>query len=495
MRTSKFAWPWIAALLVLFSSTTSDAGEDWPMWRYDAQRSAASPNSVPERLQTIWKRDLAPRQPAWDDPLNLDLMTYDRTFEPIAIDGRLLIGFNDSDKLLAIDAQTGKDLWTAYAEAPVRLAPVAWKDRVFFSSDDGYLYCVQALDGKLLWKFSGAPNPQKVIGNRRLTSAWPARGGPVVRDDTVYFAASIWPFMGTFLYAIDAETGAVRWVNDNTGSQYIKQPHSAPSFAGVAPQGAIVATENALVVPGGRSVPAVFDRHSGELRYFELNAGGKGTGGSFVSASDEHFYVHTRLKGTRAFDLATGVKTAFMPNEPVLVQGIVYSAEVRDDTPLVRASRPDGSVLWEVQADGSGDLILAGDRLVAGGSQSITLIRLPEGEQPAEIIGSTKTQSSVDRLLVADHKLFAVSIDGSITAYGDQTLQGQEPAAVAATQAQADDQEKLECSEQDRQRAAKLLAATDAQGYAFWFGEVDTGLVSALAEASPFVQLAIVDDD
>ena len=69
-------------------------------------------------------------------------------------------------------------------------------------------------------------------------------------------------------------------VNDSTGSQYIKQPHSAPSFAGVAPQGALVATATELIVPGGRSVPAVFNRSDGELRYFEINAGGKGTGGS-----------------------------------------------------------------------------------------------------------------------------------------------------------------------------------------------------------------------
>src|SRR5690606_18259735 len=135
------------------------------------------------------------------------------------------------------------------------------------------------------------------------------------RDGHVYFAASIWPFMGTFLYALDAQSGAVEWVNDSTGAQFIKQPHSAPSFAGVAPQGALVATQDLLVVPGGRSVPAVFDRDDGSLKYFEINAGGKGTGGSFVAANDESFFVHTRLKGTREFDLETGVKTAFMPNE------------------------------------------------------------------------------------------------------------------------------------------------------------------------------------
>src|SRR5690606_4446905 len=102
-------------------------------------------------------------------------------------------------------------------EAPVRLPPVGWQGKVYFTSDDGFLYCVNAEDGALEWKFSGAPNAQHVIGNRRLTSAWPARGGPVVRDGRVYFAASIWPFMGTFIYALDAESGEIQWLNDSTG--------------------------------------------------------------------------------------------------------------------------------------------------------------------------------------------------------------------------------------------------------------------------------------
>ena len=38
---------------------------------------------------------------------------------------------------------------------------------------------------------------------------------------------------------MDPDTGTVQWVNDGTGAQYHKQPHSAPSFAGVAPQGGV----------------------------------------------------------------------------------------------------------------------------------------------------------------------------------------------------------------------------------------------------------------
>ncbi len=223
--------------LLFCSAADSCLAADWPMWRYDSARSAQSPEQLPQSLQAVWSRQFAPRKQAWDDPLNLDLMTYDRVFEPIVVGDRLFVGFNDRDKLVAYDLNTGRELWSFFTEGPVRLAPAGWRDRVFVASDDGHLYCLNAADGSLVWKFLGGPSQRQILGNQRVISAWPMRGGPVVRDDRVYVAASIWPFMGTFIYALDAASGSVLWVNDETGAQYIKQPHSAPSFAGVAPQG------------------------------------------------------------------------------------------------------------------------------------------------------------------------------------------------------------------------------------------------------------------
>ena len=72
------------------------------MWRYDAGRTAASPDPLPDKLQLLWTREGTPRIQAWDDPLNLDLMTYDRLFEPIVMNGRMFVGHSDSDKLLAV---------------------------------------------------------------------------------------------------------------------------------------------------------------------------------------------------------------------------------------------------------------------------------------------------------------------------------------------------------------------------------------------------------
>ncbi len=472
---------------------------DWPMWRFDSGRSAASPDELPADLQLMWTRSGEPRVQAWDDPLNLDLMTYDRLFEPIVLEGRMFVGYSDRDKLVALDTETGEELWSFFTDAPVRLPPVGWQGRVYFTSDDGRLYCVNAQSGELQWQFFGGPRStgnfsnRRVVGNQRLISAWPARGGPVIRDGKVYFASSIWPFMGIFIYSMDAQTGEILWVNDSAGSTYIKQPHSAPSFAGIGPQGALVATEKDLIVPGGRSVPAVFDRQTGQLRYFELNAGGKGTGGSFVIANDASYFVHTRLKGVREFDLASGKKTAFMPNEPVLHGSLAYSAEeTKSGSGVIRAYGGDRKQIWEIEADGRGDLILAGDVLYAAGAQGLTAIRLSKDERAEpQVVWSAAVDPEVDgpveRLLAADGKLFAVTAGGDIHAFGSSE--------TASDRAVAQQVSELQPSEDHLRRAAEILAAGDRQGYALWFGAADEQLTLAVAKLSSFVQLAIVDED
>ncbi|MCA9127938.1 MAG: PQQ-binding-like beta-propeller repeat protein [Planctomycetales bacterium] len=484
--------------------------EDWPMWRYDSHRSAASPNRIPSQLQLLWKRTFSSRKQAWDDPLNLDLMTYDRTFEPVVKDGRMFLGFNDQDKLLALEAATGRTLWTFYANGPIRMAPVADQDRVLVCSDDGYLYCLSAASGQLRWKFSAAPNNQKALGNQRIVSAWPARGGPVVRDGTVYFANSIWPFMGTFICALNVESGKVQWINDSTGSIYIKQPHSAPAFAGVAPQGMLAATEKDLVVPGGRSVPAVFDRLTGELRYFHLNEGGKGTGGSFVALDESHFFVHTRERGTRAFDLESGDKTAFMPNEPVIAGKTLFAAVNGDDgkqsicaysTQVDHAE--DREPLWQLAIDGRDDLILAGQHLVAAGSRSISVIALEGDLQSGEFTGGQlvqelETQSPVTRLLVASNLLFAVTQAGEILAYGSTSDFA--PALASATESDSSANVPVVgyvptiTPETAAKKVYQLLTLGNPQGYAYWYGACELELAAAWAKISPFEQLAIVDE-
>lgn len=435
MRISR---AYISAIFLTCWIASCGLANDWPMWRFDAGRSAAALSSkLPTQLQLEWTRTYSKRTPVWDDPLNHDLMQYDRTFEPIVKDGRMFIGFNDADKVVAIDVESGKEIWTYYTDGPVRFPAVAWKDTVVFVSDDGNLYCVAAASGDLRWKFQGAPAARKVIGNQRMISAWPARGAPVIHDDgRLYFAASIWPFMGTYIYCLDADSGEMVWLNDSTASNYIKQPHSAPAFAGVAPQGCMAVTGDYLMVAGGRSVPAAFDRNTGELRHFLFNEGGKGNGGSLVLAHGDHFYVHTRKREVRSFDLSSGNKTSFRTNEPVLSEGFIYSVEEKEEgeddekkkvTKLVAYPadmdhKEPKKATWEVtleDAGAFGDIIQVGSQLFVATANKLWAVGLNADEKEPKINWSSETTDKIERLLAANGKLFAVTLEGKIMCYGD----------------------------------------------------------------------------
>ena len=206
------------------------------MWRFDAGRTASSPDALPDKLHPLWKRRFTPRNTVWDDPLNHDLMPYDKAFEPVVAGKRMFLGFNDADKVVAIDL-AGRSCGRSIPTARSDFRPWPTKTMFIFTSDDG-LSCIafRQTTANSSGVFA-AGRAHADAWQWRLISTWPARGGPVVMDDTVYFAASIWPFMGTFIYALDAETGEVRWLNDASASTYIDQPHNSPAFAGVAPKG------------------------------------------------------------------------------------------------------------------------------------------------------------------------------------------------------------------------------------------------------------------
>jgi outer membrane protein assembly factor BamB len=475
----------LLAALVLTDGITLTAA-DWPMWRYDAEHRAASPEQLPAKLNHHWTLELSARESVWDDPLNEDLMPYDRIFEPIVLGDRMFVTFNDSDKVVAFDTANGAEAWRFHADGPVRLPPVGHASNVYITSDDGFLYCLSANTGKLRWKFRGGPSPLKVLGNKRVISAWPARGGPVIRDGRIYFAASIWPFMGTFIYALNAETGDVVWVNDSTGAQYIKQPHSAPSFAGVAPQGTLVATEKHLLVPGGRSVPAAFDRTTGEFVHFEINAGGKGNGGSFVIANGAEYFVHTRLRGVRNYTMATGKKGSFTCNEPVLTADFLYTAAESKGVSTIAAMNVKKKVVWSIKADGSGDLIKAGNRLYAAGSNSLTSIVLPDGSAKARIAWSLPIEGNVQRLIAANGKLIAVTSEGQIHAYGSgsapRKLRQSTPHSTVPVGSTAT-------------KAKSILQESKARdGYALWYGVDDADLLQSVLLQSELRIVAVAPD-
>ena len=203
----------------------------------------------------------------------------------------LFFGSSLNDSVTALDTETGEEKWRFYTNGPVRFAPIARKEKVYFGSDDGYLYCVNSTNGKLIWKVKGCPSKRKVIGHERLISCWPVSGGPALVDNTIYFAAGIWAFEGVFIYGLDTETGDIVWQADGMDFQYVKNSRGGEAaFRGATPQGYLVVTEDQVIVPCGRGAPACYDRKTGRFLYRHSSADKSNGGGPYISAGKGLFF-------------------------------------------------------------------------------------------------------------------------------------------------------------------------------------------------------------
>jgi outer membrane protein assembly factor BamB len=246
-------------------------GADWPTWRYDAARSAASPEEIAPQPVLLWSRRLPPVRQAWPREFEQRL-NFDASYEPVVMDQLLFLGSPNDGSITAYDTATGGERWRFYTEGPVRCAPACWQGKIYAGSDDGYLYCLDARTGAVVWKFRGAPADRpdrRQLGNEHLVSFWPVRGGPVIADGVVYFGAGLWPVFGVLVHAVDAETGKPKWTNASLNFVGpVRIDHDQFAEVGMSPQGYFVALPDRILMPNSRALPASLERATGRLTYY-----------------------------------------------------------------------------------------------------------------------------------------------------------------------------------------------------------------------------------
>lgn len=499
--------------------TTCAFAADWPQYRYDAGRTAARAESLPVNLHPAWVRELPAPRPAFPTEIRI---RYDATYEPVVLGKTMFVPSMVTDSVTALDTETGDERWQFTTEGPVRFAPVAWKDKVYFVSDDGHLYCVAAGDGKLLWKFRGLPTDRedrKVIGNERLVSLYPARGGPVLADGVVYFGAGIWCGEGVFLHAVDALSGKAVWSNVDSGQiEKANMDHGVAHYAGITPQGHLAIVDGKLIVPCGAQLPAIADLETGELAAYTMGWGGRiglAKGCAFVAGSGKYLFHggdlydlrqenEERLRQPRKNDFKSMLYMAGLLRlqidptnqkylgefrEPVLTADAMYlqqegvaaydltkptvveraKAEVpnfrRDDQypDKMRATFPE---LWKL-ASKSKVQIKAGDRLYCSREGLVEAVDVPTDGAEPKVVWQTTIQGTPHRLLAADGKLFVVTREGRIYAFGPGEKTDPPVHAVASAPSPEPDVWT--------ERVARLLERTKtADGYALVLG-IGTG--------------------
>ena len=225
----------------------SISDRDWSTFRADNACSATTPVAVASRVQRLWQLDAeVPSAPA------AQVVTA-----PVTAGGLAFVGGCDGS-VRAVDVATGKQRWKAYTGGAIRVAPTVWQGRVFVGSGDGWAYAFAADTGRLCWRFRAAPAERLIPMYGALTSTWPAASGVLVEDGVAYVAAGIANYDGTYLYALDAESGAIKWQNNVSGHLDTK------AHTGVSVQGHMLLHDGKLYLAGGTSVsPAVYDTRTG----------------------------------------------------------------------------------------------------------------------------------------------------------------------------------------------------------------------------------------
>jgi len=243
--------------------------EDWPTFNHDNHRSGVTGERLEPPLKESWVfKAMHPPKPSWPGPAKQDFwhyhydlrptVTYDQAFHVVGAGDTLYFSSSSDDKVYALDTTTGQQRWTFFTEGPVRLAPTIVGNRVYVGSDDGNVYCLSANDGLLIWKYMVAEQNRMVPGNGRMISMWPVRTGLVVDAGKVYFAAGLFPRQGAYLFALSAEDGSLKY----------KQK------VDISSQGYILASDERLYVPTGRTSPVIFARVDGSFQGELPSAGG-----------------------------------------------------------------------------------------------------------------------------------------------------------------------------------------------------------------------------
>lgn len=340
-------WP-----VILLVAALPVCADDWPVFGHDNSRSHVSPGEVTLPLYEQWVyKPLAAPDPAWADPQNVPVegvlefnkTKFDDVFHITAANGLAYFASSSDNCVYCLDQATGALKWRFFTNGPVRLAPTIAEGRAYFGSDDGYAYCVDGKTGELVWKVPGAPGTRRVLGHGKMISMWPLRTGVLVQDGIAYFTAGIFPGERIYIHAVKASDGSRVWLNDSMSDR------ETGSFD-LSPQGYLLASDEILYVPSGRSLPAAFNLSDGSFNYKRSYSRWQtgavaGTyaslGGSYALLYGDHLYVGSEFMA--AYDAASGnLGFAWFPGQKLVVTAEVsYMLDQETITALDRVKYPE----------------------------------------------------------------------------------------------------------------------------------------------------------
>lgn len=399
----------LPALLVLL--VASAQAEDWPTRMHDTQRSGVSQMKLSVPLVQKWRVATPKPMKAWTEaPAQHDYahnyrdlkqrQNFDSCSDVVIAGSLVYFGSSVDGTVTCVDNATGgREVWRYATDGPVRFAPHVAEGRVYFGSDDGCAYCLNATDGSLIWRTRAGPTDEMVWGNGHMISVWPVRTSVLVEDGEVYWTAGLFPEEGMYL--------CKRKASDGSGGWTVKPQ--------VPPQGYLLVTADRLFVPTGKTQPRVYSRKDGSLLG---QIGGERQGGSWalITPDKKVFWSGPGVHGALHSHSSNTAKRVASIRGATRV--VVTGDEVYYNTPseIVKMNRRDGKDVWRKKQAYPYVLIVVGGTVFAGGDGRVAAF---DGEGNKRWAG--KVDGKVYGLAAADRCLYVSTDTGSIYSFCEQT--------------------------------------------------------------------------
>ena len=490
-----------AAWLCVVLTAGAAAGGDWPQFRHDAGRSAATPEHLAEQLHLAWIRRFPPcnvvERQASQAPFEVGC-------QAVAAGKTLYVGLDSLSAVIALNTDTGEERWRFYTGGAVRFAPAVAEGKVYACADDGALYCLSADEGKLLWRFAG-------VGDRRLVehcglsaSRWPVSAGPVVHLGTVYFGCSYRAGDGVHAFAVSARTGRQVW-------------HSY--VPGVGCRGYASAS-------GATVLLSLFDRHpihfaadTGE--YFRPQNDPSEGYTSQVAANATHYicgmFLHELRRGGRWAKTYVNAEHHVRTWAPVITDARIYGfndglfrvfaiddpKQRRLETPGTWYANARGDYPWsnntgEPMALPAGVKlpkdwyprrvhVKAGPRLYAGGRDYVIAVEAPAADAAPRVSWAGEVEGMVSGVIAADGKCFVATDAGGLYCFGPAKAEPKVHAWPAARFRGGGEEASAQAAEVLKQTGRK-------EGRALVWGIKDGRLIEELLRQSRLSVIAFAAD-
>jgi hypothetical protein len=372
------------ALVAVLAVSAAAPAAEWPMHRGNPERSGYTPQNLPEKLSLAWTyHPRHPPDPAWPRD---ERMMFDRANDVAVAGGLVILGSSADGRVTALDAATGEPRWTYFTDAPVRLAPAVWKDRVFVASDDGCLYCLAAADGSLLERWRSGPSDEMILGNGRMVSRWPGAAG---RSFATAWSISP-PASGSrtaygFRPSTPSRAACCGPTTRRAASTCRSRTAGRTPRAASRPKARWSPPRTELLVPTGRAVPAAFLRQNGKFLYY--HSAGQRPHRRNADRGDRRAVLQRRQRLSPGKRRLGGEARSRLDCRARRAAWCTRASANCDCLKLVEKTAPDRKgvptkswsheTAWSLSGvDGSAAAIVAGESIFVGGETAVTAVDL-----------------------------------------------------------------------------------------------------------------------